>query len=92
MPNIVYCQKLHKEAPGLSFAPFPGELGQRILQNISQEAWKQWMSHQTLLINEHRLSLVDPQARSFLAKEMEAFLFGEGSAKPAGYVPTKQEQ
>lgn len=84
---MVYCQKLHKEAPALSAPPFPGELGSRIFTNICAEAWQMWISHQTLLINENRLSLADPKARQFLAQEMEAFLFGAGSAMPAGYIP-----
>ncbi len=83
---MVYCLKLQKEAPGLARAPFPGELGAKIHANISQEAWNQWLSHQTLLINENRLSLANPDARAFLVKEMDAFLFGAGSSKPAGYV------
>lgn len=87
MTRMVFCAKLKKEAPGLNLAPYPGDLGQKILDNISQEAWKQWLSHQTLLINEQRLSLADPNARAFLAKEMEAYLFGEGSAQPAGFKP-----
>ena len=87
MTRLVYCHKLHKEAPGLNFAPYPGELGNRIFTHISQEAWQQWLSHQTLLINENRLSLADQAARKFLATEMEAFLFGDGSSKPAGYMP-----
>lgn len=87
MSKMVFCVKLKKEAPALSFPPYPGELGQKILKNISLTAWQQWLSHQTLLINEHRLSLADPNARKFLAQEMEAFLFGDGSDKPAGYVP-----
>lgn len=87
MTRVVFCEKLKKEAPGLPVAPYPGELGQRIFDHISHEAWQQWLSHQTLLINENRLSLVDPQARVFLAKEMEAFLFGSGSEQPKGYVP-----
>lgn len=85
--RMVFCQKLNKEAPGLESRPYPGELGERIFANISQEAWQQWLRHQTLLINEHRLSLADPQARKFLATEMAAFLFGTGSAAPAGYIP-----
>lgn len=84
---MIYCQKLQKEAEGLAAPPYPGELGARIYANISKEAWQQWMSHQTLLINENRLSLADPKARAFLAAEMEKFLFGEGSSKPAGYIP-----
>lgn len=87
MSHMVFCQKLHKEAPGLAAPPFPGELGAKIYANICKEAWQQWLSHQTLLINEHRLSLADPKARTFLNKEMEEFLFGEGSAKPSGFVP-----
>lgn len=84
---MVFCHKLQKEAPGLSAAPYPGELGVKIFAHISQEAWQQWLRHQTLLINENRLSLADPKARQFLATEMERFLFGDGSDKPAGYVP-----
>lgn len=84
---MVYCQKLKKEAQGLTQQPFPGELGARIHANISQEAWLQWLGHQTLLINENRLSLANPAAREFLVKELESFLFGDGSAKPAGFVP-----
>ena len=87
MSRMVYCQRLHKEAEGLAAPPYPGELGTKIYTNISKEAWQQWISHQTLLINENRLSLADPKARAFLATEMEAFLFGSGSSKPAGYVP-----
>lgn len=85
--RMVFCIKLNKEAPGLAMAPYPGALGLKIYENISQEAWRQWLSHQTLLINENRLSLADPKARKYLATEMESFLFGEGSQKPAGYVP-----
>jgi len=89
MPQSVFCLKLNKEAPGLSSPPYPGELGNKIFMHISQEAWKQWLSHQTLLINEHRLSLADPKARKFLSQEMEAFLFGDGSQKPTGFVEKK---
>jgi Fe-S cluster biosynthesis and repair protein YggX len=91
MTRKVFCQKLNKEAPGLPAAPYPGELGQKIYAHISQEAWQLWLKHQTLLINENRLSLADPNARTFLAKEMEGFLFGAGSDKPAGFVPTKSD-
>lgn len=89
---MVKCQKLHKEAEGLSAPPYPGELGAKIYANISKEAWQQWLNHQTLLINENRLSLADPKARQFLAKEMEAFLFGIGSDKPAGYIPRTSDK
>lgn len=84
---MIYCQKLQKEAEGLAMQPFPGDIGAKIYANISKEAWQQWLKHQTLLINENRLSLADPQARTFLATEMESFLFGAGSSKPAGYKP-----
>jgi len=67
--------------------PVPGELGKKIYENISQEAWDMWVHHQTMLINEHRLSMIDPKSRAFLLTEMENFLFGTGSEKPAGYVP-----
>jgi len=87
MSRIIFCKKLQKEAEGLAFAPLPGVLGQRIYNEISQEAWKLWLAHQTMLINEYRLNLTDPKAKSFLMQEIEKFLFGEGSEKPAGYVP-----
>lgn len=88
--HTVFCTKLNKDAPGLAAAPYPGELGERIFNNISLEAWQQWLKHQTLLINENRLSLADPKARKFLATEMESFLFGAGSDKPVGYVAKDQ--
>jgi Fe-S cluster biosynthesis and repair protein YggX len=84
---MVNCVRLKKEAEGLDRAPYPGELGQRIFENVSKEAWQLWLRHQTMLINENRLSPVDPKARAFLEAEMEKFFFGEGSAAPEGYVP-----
>ncbi len=87
MANMVHCVKLGREAEGMERAPYPGELGQRILENVSQEAWQMWLRHQTMLINENRLSPIDPKHRQFLEKEMENFFFGEGSAMPEGYVP-----
>ena len=86
MTRKIHCVKLDKEAEGLDFKPYPGELGERIYENISKEAWDMWLSHQTMLINEYRLSMIEPQARKMLKMEMEKFLFGEGSAKPEGYV------
>jgi len=77
---MVYCAKLKKEAEGLSRAPLPGEVGQRVLEHISKEAWQQWLAQQTILINEYRLSPIDPQARSFLQEQMLAFLFDEVSS------------
>lgn len=86
MSRTVNCIKLNKEAEGLPASPYPGELGQRIYENVSKEAWDQWVSHQTMLINEYRLSMLEPSAREFLAQEMEKYFFGDGSAKPEGYV------
>jgi len=74
----------------LTFQPYPGELGKRIYENISQEIWATWLQHQTMLINENRLNLSEPAAREFLVKEMESFLFGKGSQAPAGYVSPDQ--
>ncbi len=85
MSRTVFCEKLHSEAEGLAFQPYPGALGQRIFDHISQTAWDQWLGHQTILINEYRLNMLEPTARQFLAVEMEKFLFGEGSEKPDAY-------
>ncbi|RCX30299.1 oxidative damage protection protein [Thioalbus denitrificans] len=90
MTRTVKCQKLHKEAEGLDFAPYPGDLGQKIYDNISKEAWAAWQRQQTMLINEYRLSMMDPKARTFLEEQMVAFLFGEGGVTPEGYVPPRQ--
>ncbi len=83
----VNCVKLDREAEGLAFAPWPGELGKRIYDNVSKEAWMAWLAHQTMLINENRLSPLNPEHRKFLEAEMLKFLFGGGADKPAGYVP-----
>lgn len=87
MPRTVNCTYLKKEAEGLDFQPYPGELGKRIYQSVSKEGWAQWMKHQTMLVNENRLNLADQRARQYLARQMEKFLFGEGAEQPAGYVP-----
>jgi len=87
MARTVRCIKLGVQAEGLEFPPYPGELGQRIFENVSKQAWQQWLAHQTMLINERRLSPMDPNARKFLEGEMEKYFFGEGSEKPEGYVP-----
>ena len=86
MRNI-HCIKLDREAEGLDKPPFPGNLGQKIFDQVSKEAWSEWVTHQTMLINENRLSLIEPEARKFLQKEMQDYFFGEGSAPPEGYVP-----
>jgi len=87
MSRTVQCAKLEKECEGLDFAPYPGDLGQRIFDNISKEAWQMWMNHQTMLINERQLSMIDPEARTYLATEMEKFLFGGEFDQIEGYVP-----
>jgi len=89
MSRIVHCVKLGREAEGLSRSPYPGPLGQRIFEHISQQAWNDWLRHQTMLINEQRLNPLDPQARRWLEEQMEGFLFGAGAALPAGYVPPR---
>ncbi len=85
--RMVKCLLLKQELPGLAFQTYPGELGRKIYENISMQAWQKWLSHQTILINEHRLSPLEPAHRKFIVGEMEKFFFGEGSAIPAGYVP-----
>lgn len=90
MGQTVNCVKLGREAEGLDRPPYPGELGQRIHQNVSKEAWRMWLEHQTMLINEMRLTPVDPNARQFLEREMEKFFFGDGSQRPEGYVPPEE--
>ena len=87
MSRTVNCVILGKEAEGLDYAPYPGELGQKIYDSVSKEAWQRWIGHQTMLINEYRLTPIEPEARSFLEKEMEKYFFGEGSAAPKEYVP-----
>lgn len=87
MTRMVNCVKLGIEAEGLDRPPYPGEMGKRIYQYISKQGWQQWVGHQTMLINEYRLSTVDPKSREFLLQEMEKFLFGEGAQAPEGYVP-----
>ncbi len=89
MARMVHCVKLGREAEGLDFPPYPGELGKRIFENVSKEAWQQWLKHQTMLVNENRLSLADPRARKWLGEQMEKHFFGAGAETPAGYVPPK---
>lgn len=87
MTRMVNCVKLGREAEGLAFPPVPGELGKRIFENVSKEAWQTWLKHQTMLINENRLNLADSKARKYLAEQLEAYFFGSGAEMPAGYVP-----
>ena len=91
MGRTVFCALLQREAEGLDRIPYPGELGKRIYENISKEAWQQWLRHQTMLINEYRLSPIEPKARKFLVEEMEKFLFSGGASKPEGYVEPSRD-
>ena len=90
MPDIVHCVKLGRDLPGLSRAPFPGKLGERILENVSEQGWDMWREHSTLLINHHGLNLADPTATKTMAEEMEKFFFGEGARVPDDWVPEGQ--
>ena len=89
MSRLVQCVLLKREAPGLDRAPYPGELGRRVYESVSREAWGRWLQHQTMLINEYRLTPIEPKARKFLEGEMEKFFFGAGSQAPEGYQPPK---
>ena len=89
MSRTVQCALLKREAEGLDRPPYPGPLGQRVFNEVSKEAWQRWVQHQVMLINEYRLSPVDPKSRKFLEGEMEKFLFGGEAAKPEGYVAPK---
>jgi len=90
MTRMVHCIKLNKEAEGLDFPPYPGELGKKIYEGVSKEAWGGWLKQQTMLLNEYRLNLADAQARKYLATQMEKHFFGDGADTAAGYVAPKQ--
>ncbi|MFT7289475.1 MAG: Fe-S cluster biosynthesis and repair protein YggX [Halieaceae bacterium] len=87
MSRTVFCRKYQQELPGLAKAPYPGAKGQDLFENVSQRAWDEWQAHQTMLINEKQLSLIDPQSRKYLQQEMGKFLLGEEYDKAEGYVP-----
>ncbi|MBB5015683.1 oxidative damage protection protein [Rehaibacterium terrae] len=87
MPRTVHCLKHRIDTEGLDFVPWPGALGKRIYEHIGKAAWAEWLAHQTMLINENRLSPLDPKHRAFLEQEMEKFLFEGNAEKPPGYVP-----
>lgn len=87
MARTVNCIKLGREAEGLDFAPYPGELGKRIFENVSKEAWQQWIRLQTMIINENRLNLADQRHRQYLAEQLEKHFFGEGAKQVQGFVP-----
>jgi Fe-S cluster biosynthesis and repair protein YggX len=92
MARTVKCIKLGREAQGLDFPPYPGELGKRIFENVSKEAWGHWLAQQTMLVNENRLNLADKKARDYLAQQMENHFFGSGADVAAGYVPPTQQK
>ncbi len=87
MALMVQCIKLGRELPGLERTPYPGELGQRILDNVSQEAWEMWKQQAVILINHYGLSLMDPQAQQFLREQLEEFFFQEDAQMPEGWSP-----
>ena len=89
MARTVQCAYLKREADGFDFPPYPGELGKRIYDSISKEAFELWKAHQTMLVNENRLNLADARARQYPARQMEQFLDGGDADKPVGYVPPK---
>ena len=90
MTRMVFCQRLQKEAPGMAFQLIPGELGKRIFDNISQEAWAEWQKKQTMLINEKKLNMMNPEHRALLQAEMEQYLFEGADVHIEGYVPPSE--
>ena len=90
MSRLIHCIKLGKEAEGLDAPPFPGPKGQEIFEKISKQAWQDWLSRQTMLINENKLASYDPKARAYLAEERSKFLFEGNDEMPQGYVPPKK--
>ena len=91
MTRTVHCIKLNREAEGMDRPPLPGELGKKIFDSVSKEAWAAWIRHQTMLVNENRLNLADARARKYLAQQMEKHFFGDGADQAAGYVPPSEE-
>ena len=91
MASMVKCIKLGHEAEGLGYPPYPGELGKRIFENVSKQAWQQWLEHQKMLVNENQLNLADKKARDYLARQMEKYFFGSGADVAAGYTPPAQK-
>lgn len=89
MARMVFCKKYQREMEGLNTPPYPGAKGQDIFEHVSKQAWQEWQEHQTQLINEKRLSMMDSAARKFLQQEMDKFFAGEDFAKAEGYVPPK---
>jgi Fe-S cluster biosynthesis and repair protein YggX len=90
MSRKVHCRKYNKELPGLLLPPYPGEKGKQIYETVSQQAWQEWQSQQTMLINEKQLNMMDPEARKYLMEEMEKFLNNEDHDQAEGYVPPEE--
>ena len=91
MARMVKCIKLGREAEALDVPPYPGEIGKRIYESVSKEAWRQWLEHQKMLVNENRLSLADRKARDYLVQQMDNYFFGSGADAAAGYTPPMQK-
>jgi Fe-S cluster biosynthesis and repair protein YggX len=92
MARTIQCVKLNKDAEGLDFPPVPGEMGKKIWESVSKEAWALWLKQQTMLINENRLSLADPRARKYLMEQMDKHFFGGGADVATGYVPVNEDR
>ena len=91
MPRTVFCSKYQQELPGLERPPYPGPKGQQIFETVSQKAWDEWLAHQTMLINERQLKMMDPEARRFLQEQMDKFMAGEDYVQADGYVPKQDD-
>lgn len=91
MTRTVFCRKYQQDLEGLDAPPYPGPKGQAIFETVSKQAWQEWQAHQTMLINERRLNMIEPDTRKFLQEEMDKFLSGEEHAQADGYVPPAKE-
>lgn len=89
--RVVKCVKFGKEMPGLDRIPWKGEIGKRIFENVSKDAWKLWIEHSKMIMNEYRLNPLDPNSQHIIEEQMEQFFFGEGAKLPEGYVPPKSK-
>ena len=87
--RMVHCVKFGKDLPGLDRVPWRGELGKRIYENVSKDAWKLWIEHSKMIMNEYRLNPLDPNSQKIMEEQLEQFFFGEGAKLPEGYVPPK---
>jgi len=87
--HMVMCVKFGRELPGLDRIPWKGEIGKRVYENVSKEAWKLWIEHSKMLMNEYRLNPLDANSQKIMEEQMEQFFFGEGAKLPEGYVPQK---